>query len=85
MDCLNCIEHRSVEIINEIGICKDPECIFIHNTINPTICAVCGRTLPSHIIHEYCLSATTRNKVWLKSFFNSYKAYREMGDISVNG
>lgn len=86
MNCVNCNEYNHVEIINGIGICRDPNCIFIHNTLQPTICICCGNTLPSHIIHEYCASATTRNKLFLKTFFNTFKTrYQEMGDISING
>jgi hypothetical protein len=83
--CLNCKEHSCIEIINGIGICRDPECIFIHNTILPSKCAFCGDTLPSHFIHEYCASTKYRNTIYLKTFFNAYKRYREMGDISSNG
>lgn len=82
--CINCQEHKSVEIINGLGICNDPECIFIHNTIQPSICSCCDDTLQSNIIHEYCGSAKIRNSVYLKNFFNIYKTYREMGDISRN-
>ena len=60
MDCINCQEHKSLQIIDGIGICRDPECIFIHNTLQPTICACCGNTLSSHITHEFCQSAQIR-------------------------
>lgn len=85
MHCINCQEHKHVEIINGIGICKDPECIFIHNTLQPTICACCGDTLSTHIIHEYCQSSKIRNRVYLKSMFKAFNRYQEMGDISING
>ena len=83
--CINCLEYSSIEIINGIGICRDPECIFIHNTISPSQCICCGDSLPSHIIHEYCSSSKYRNTLYLKNIFNTYNKYREMGDISNNG
>ena len=80
MDCINCQEHKSLQIIDGIGICRDPQCIFIHNTLQPTICACCGNTLQSHITHEFCQSAQTRNTLYLKTFFLAFKTY-----ISRNG
>lgn len=74
MDCLNCHEYKCVSFDRGLGVCKDPECIFIHNRENPLICAVCNATLHPDIIHVYCGSAIT-----LKTL------YPEMGDISVNG
>ena len=83
MDCINCMEHRCVEIINGIGICKDPECIFIHNTINPTICAVCKRTY-HHTLYTNTVSPLPHVIVYGFNLFKSYKdgkwvTYQELG------
>lgn len=80
MDCINCLDHKSVQIIDGIGICRDPQCIFIHNTLQPTICPCCGNTLSSHVTHEFCQSAQIRNTLYLKTFFLAYRKY-----ISRNG
>jgi hypothetical protein len=83
--CINCQEYKSVVFNFGVGICKDPECIFIHNIERPDICTCCGDTLPPNIIHHYCGSGKLKNRYYLKEFFRAYRAYREMGNISRNG
>ena len=74
--CINCQEYNSVEFkFSQLAICKDPNCIFIHNTLQPNICVCCGDSLPSNILHDYCGSGKTRNNIYLKKFFAAYRAH----------
>jgi len=49
--CINCQEYNSVVFHCGIGICRDPECLFIPNPDNPYICTICDNDLHKDILH----------------------------------
>jgi hypothetical protein len=60
-NCINCLEFNCVEFNFGMGICRDPECIFIHNLESPHICIICNKSLHPDIIHKYCGSKILAN------------------------
>ena len=77
--CINCQEFNSVPFImfSQLAICKDPNCIFVHNTRQPKICVCCGDSLPFNILHDFCGSGQARDNIYLKKLFAAYRAYRK--------
>ena len=53
--CINCQEYNSVVFHCGIGICRDPECLFIPNPDpnKPYICTICNNTLHKDILHVH--------------------------------
>ena len=49
--CINCQEYNSVVFHCGIGVCRDPECLFIPNPKNPYICTICNKDLHKDILH----------------------------------
>ena len=60
-----------------IGICRDDECIYVHNKDKPYVCILCGKNLHPDIIHKYCGSKITFNKI------TSIRTQSDMNDYFI--